>query len=324
VDENLIGYLLDALEPAERRKVERYLRANPEAAERLAVLQEALEPLAADSEPIEPPLGLWVRTLGRIADYRNQSLPQAPQIPAGRSGGPGGSWWRRADVAVAASILLCASLLLTPGLGQLRYRANIAACQNNLREVHTALAAYSDRHQGKFPDIASAAPEPRNVAVLFIPMLREDGLLPETTKVSCPAVGGQPTTVLSLRQINQLALDDFNRSVAGMAGCYAYSLGYSDENGIHGIRLIPEMPNISFLPIMADRPPDDIDGGSVVNSPNHGGRGQNVLYVDGRCAFWANRTVGVAGDDIYLNYEMKVKAGKSIWDSVLATGECRP
>ncbi len=35
------------------------------------------------------------------------------------------------------------------------------------------------------------------------------------------------------------------------------------------------------------------------NSPNHGGRGQNVLFCDGSVVFVKGRTVDVSLDDIY-------------------------
>jgi prepilin-type processing-associated H-X9-DG protein len=35
------------------------------------------------------------------------------------------------------------------------------------------------------------------------------------------------------------------------------------------------------------------------NSPNHGGRGQNVLFCDGSVAFIKNRYVDISLDDIY-------------------------
>ena len=61
-----------------------------------------------------------------------------------------------------------------------------------------------------------------------------------------------------------------------------------------------------------------------MNSPNHGGVGQNVLYLNGRVRFCTNRTVGVDGDDIYLNKEKQPEAGIDRWDSVLGASGFHP
>jgi hypothetical protein len=323
MDENLLGYLLDALEPREQRDVEVFLHDHPEAQDRLEVLRHALEPLAADRDSIEPPPGLWAHTMARLTEYRSHHLPAAPaSLPAYS---PPRSRWRRPDVLVAAGILLCVCLLIPPGLNMVRDRHNVLACQNNLRVFYTGLKDYSERHHGEFPDVATAAPEPRNVAGTFVPILNEEQLLPATVSVDCPARGRQPPSPLSLHDLEEMGLDEFRRHVPLLAGCYAYALGYRDEQGIvHGLRLNPDQPEFSVQPIMADRPPLDVAFGNPANSPNHGGRGQNVLYTDGHCMFWTARTVGVAGDDIYLNQEKKVGAGKTPWDSVLAGSAARP
>ena len=136
--------------------------------------------------------------------------------------------WRRLDVAVAAGILLCLGLLIPPTLNYVRYRADILACQNNLRAFYAALDDYSQRHDGDFPNVAAAAPEPRNVAGMFIPILNEEKLLPETLSVSCPARGHQAPTPISLEQVKRMGSDEFSQYLSDMAGCYAYTLGYAD------------------------------------------------------------------------------------------------
>ena len=117
---------------------------------------------------------------------------------------------------------------------------------------------------------------------------------------------------------------EFKNAVQNLAGCYAYTLGYADPSGaLHGLRIDPDQPN-AFTPIVADRPPADVENGNFANSPNHAGYGQNVLYIDGHAAFWKTRNAGVDGDDIFLNFDRKVAAGKSRFDSVLGASLCRP
>ena len=70
------------------------------------------------------------------------------------------------------------------------------------------------------------------------------------------------------------------------------------------------------------------DGGMqrlrAVNSPNHQGEGQNVLYIDGHVSFHTTRAAGIDGDDIYVNQEGHVSAGCNLRDSVLGASWVRP
>jgi prepilin-type processing-associated H-X9-DG protein len=323
MDEHLVGYLLDALDPDERRQVEAHLRAHPESRGQLNRLRELLQPLSSDLHPVEPPGGLWVRTLARIAEFQCRHLPAAPAPPASRAVAPPRSSWRPADLLVAASILLCLALLLPSGIAKLRDVSQIAACQDNLRRFHVALNAYSDRHGGDFPNVATAVPEPRNVAGTFVPVLRDNGVLPQDVSVTCPAHDRQPPYPVSLKDVAEMQPEQFAQCAPNLAGLYAYTLGYWDENGPHGLRLEPDQPN-AFLPILADQPPLNVEGGDLGNSPNHGGRGQNVLYIDGHCAYQTTRNAGYRGDDIYLNYDRQVKAGKELYDAVLGRSAAHP
>ena len=63
MDEHLVGYLLKALDSDTERQVGDYLRASPEGRTRLELLRQALEPLEADKEEIDPPADLHLRTL---------------------------------------------------------------------------------------------------------------------------------------------------------------------------------------------------------------------------------------------------------------------
>src|SRR6516165_5448186 len=118
MDENLVGYLLDALDAEDRRKVESYLRARPEARKRLARLRQLLNPLEADLHPSDPPPGLWVRTLAQVAEYQCRRLPSAPPVRVSSVPLSARGWWRRADVLVAASLLVCVGALIFTGLNK--------------------------------------------------------------------------------------------------------------------------------------------------------------------------------------------------------------
>jgi prepilin-type processing-associated H-X9-DG protein len=328
MDENLVGYLLNAIDPDTHRRVDDYLRGHPEARGRLELLRGALAPLAADREPVAPPPGLWVNTLARVAEYRCRNLPFAPP-PGSRSAVPSRSWWRRPDALVAAAILLVTVSLVSPALQKLRHRHyQVEACKNNLRLFHQAVTAYCDLHNNQLPMVQ--AEPPCNVAGVFVPILNQAGVLRPEISVSCPSREHRPPACQSLddlRDVWRTRPDEFYRYSASLTTCYAYSLGYRDEAGrLHGLRRDPGQSHQDFLPILADRPPFDQRDPAVTdgNSRNHGGDGQNVLYLDGHARFCTTRTVGVGGDDIYVNRRRQVAAGLDRDDTVLAASAARP
>ena len=92
------------------------------------------------------------------------------------------------------------------------------------------------------------------------------------------------------------------------------------DDAVVGLRFDPSKP-INRLPLMADCPPANPQCG---NSPNHAGKGQNVLFMDGHVEFCTERNVGVRGDDIFLNKAAQVAAGLDWTDSVLGRSSATP
>jgi prepilin-type processing-associated H-X9-DG protein len=323
MDENLIGYLLNALEPEEQRQVEVYLAGNPEARQRLRLLRQALAPLDADADgdEVEPPAGLAVRTLARVQPA-NGELPRAPALRTRYVGPSGRSFWRRADVLVAASVLFLATGVASAWLVHIRQSHDLVACQNNLRELYEGLRGYSEQHHNRFPNPAEAAPRSRAVAGLVVPILASAGHLPSDTSVRCPGTGGAPLfPAFTLEKVLSMSDADFQLDAVRLACSYGYSLGYVDPDGNYeGPRFDPRQP-ISQLPIMSDCPPLDL---SLGNSPNHDGLGQNVLYTDGHVRFCTSRRVGFFGDDIFTNRQHQVAAGVDVLDTVLGRSSARP
>jgi prepilin-type processing-associated H-X9-DG protein len=328
MEENFVGYVLEALDPETQREVEEYLRDNPQAQGQVALLRQALEPLQADAEEIDPPPGLAIRTLAGVAEYCCRDLPRAP-IPTNRWAGAAPTrWWRRADVLVAASLLLGASLLLPPLIGYLHRQQEMASCRDNLRVFGEALVKYSQGHRGAFPHVASREqlgkefPAERRVAGLFLPMLVDAGLLdPETASLRCPGNPGNSGSARCswhLQDLEKMPDKDFKGQAPLLCGCYAYTLGFLTDKGIEGYRQDTSPP----MPILSDRPRYQEESAAGENSPNHGGRGQNVLFTDGHVAFLTSRTV--AGDDIFLNLNQRVAAGLRRQDIVLGVSDARP
>src|SRR4029079_18739578 len=75
-DEDLTGYLMDALDADDRVAVDAQLRTNPDAAVRLDQLRARFAPLEADRAAAPAPAGLALRTMGRLAEYLAEHDPQ--------------------------------------------------------------------------------------------------------------------------------------------------------------------------------------------------------------------------------------------------------
>jgi hypothetical protein len=320
MDEHLVGYLLDALDPDSHRQVEGALRDDSNARRRLEHLRRILQPLEADRACPEVPRDLVARTIGRVAEcacrgasdhVRTPEPAPAPAVPAmpaaqllcdlsarsDRAASRPPSW-RRADLLVAACLSILVGGILTAGIAYLHHQKQVMACADHMRQFHQALATYADTHAGCLPQVQDI--EPDNRADCFGPILREAGLLPADLRAACPAA----------------------RPGSGPVG-YAYTLGYRGSDGeLVGLR-VDDSSNLAgvFLPVLADRPSQS--GGARGNTPDHR-RGQNVLYLGGHVRFCTNTQAGVEGDDIYVNHEGRVAAGLGRYDTVLGVGPDQP
>jgi hypothetical protein len=313
MDEHLLGYLLKTLDPVTQQRVESYLRTHPDARARLELLEQALEPLAED-EAEAPPADLVFRTMARVSEY-HCALPAAPKpTPHQRNTSPR-RWARPVDWAVAAVLLLLVGGVLTPLIARQRQMQQRLACENNLRKFWVGLEAYADRSNNAFPQVE--ADGPRAVAGIFVPLLTDCGLA-EDVSVECPARGERPPSgyrVKDLEQLHRASPADYRAAAHDLAGHYAYCLGYQDGQSHHGLA----RGSGDGLPILADSSTEE--GG---NSGNHGGGGQNVLYVGGNVRWCVQPTVGLEGDNIYVNRHNRVRAGVCRTDTVLAPSEVQP
>src|SRR5687767_2650385 len=78
--EDLLGYLLGALDRAEHERVAQELTQNPQLSDELARLQTCLDRVGLSEQPayFEPPAGLALRTCQKVAVY------QSPQVELAR------------------------------------------------------------------------------------------------------------------------------------------------------------------------------------------------------------------------------------------------
>ena len=324
-DEDLLGYVLDLLDPAERAAVGAHLLTHPADAARADAVRAALAPLAVDRLPDPPPEALALRTLARVAQHVADTEPRsrpdhataadvvraALGSPKRRLGPPtdrpesralGGRF--RGELLVAASIGLFAVGFVLSAVSRVRFNSEVAACQNNLRAIHQGLTNYSDRNGGQFPQIGgSAYPTAETFVSALAATEFPSGFLP-----SCPA---------------ESRSDADARSGLVQVVKYAYTLGHRSPTGdVLGLRRADYLDETDCVPIAADYPLPSGFPGSGMTSPHV--RGNNVLFVGGNVRFATTTMVGMNGDDIYCNRNGQVAAGIDRADAVLGRAGDRP
>jgi hypothetical protein len=304
--QNLLDHALGQLEGPERAEVERQLAADPCETQTYDGLVRALDQLLDDGLVIEVPPDLATRTLAYVSENRRQRriLDFVPvTVP-----------FRWADVAVAACVLLAGMLTLLPAVQRSKARMNQAACVFNLQRLGLGLAQYGHQHR-VYPYQPSDCPQA--TAGTFAALLHEAGLLDDLSTLDCPSNGAcQHVPLPDLQALCTLHRNDPGRYQQTLRWDYAYHGGYRDGSG-------PAQPLTTAcahnIPLLADQPPHEAGLKQILpgNSPNHGGRGQNVLFTDLHVGWHNTRSLGPHDPDMFLNDSQQPGPGLRRDDAVL-------
>jgi prepilin-type processing-associated H-X9-DG protein len=316
--EQLLDYLLGALDADEREEVERKLADDPRWRHELEELRDQLQLLDCGRQEFEPPGDLVARTCGLVASCHEPVTPARREQMTRSSDRLVGRSPALMDLFVATGICVAMAALFFPAVVYSRDEARRATCQNNLRLFGVALHAYSQEYatlpqiplQGKL-SFAGYCPT----------LLHEAGFFQDASILLCPGAEfpvpagefGIPTLdeIIQAQGIRLRRL----REVAG--GAFGYNLGVY-ENGRHTAARYEARPNFVWA---GDAPsmylPQRI-------SANHSGRGMNLLFEDGHVAFvWGCRVPGTH-DDVLRSYAGFVEAGRFKGDSVIGGSLARP
>jgi hypothetical protein len=310
--DDLVGYLVDALEPHEKMAVESQLGRDGALQKDLEVLRRKLAVLEADHLHYDPPLGLAERTCEFVASRIDVALaPPAPPRPR----------WRIIDFAVAAAVFLAASTLFLPKLQQSRFAAQVTGCQNNLQALGRSLAQFAHLNDGRFPVLVQG--DRQLPAGVYATRLSQHGLLTEPQVVVCPSSpqadqqGG--FHVPGLQEVENAPADQLVDLFRAMGGSYGYNLGYLSDGRYQPTKNLQR----STFALMADAPDVEKSRGQL-SSFNHGRGGQNVLFEDGHVRFLTTCTADGCRDHIYLNDEGEPTAGVHRDDAVIGPSFAHP
>ena len=334
VREQLIGYLLGALEDSERESVESQLEVNPRLRRELAKVRRTLRPFWVVQPDFVPPPGLAAQTCELVAyqsaraalpspPLRREPLPVAssPWEPAsaGATSSGGGTSWSWHDLAVLAGLVLVASMLVFPAIQSSRFNARLVACQDNLRQLGLALTQYSERHEGYFP----CAPDRGALASagIYAHTLLSNGFIDDPRRMICPGSplaedrqARLPSPQELLATVDGKKLDQLRRLIGGS---YGGCLGYMEDGQYRNTRNMRR----PFFALMADTPSPHLPG---FQSVNHSGRGQNVLLESCRVMFFPTPKPDVRADDIFVNDTGFIAAGMQRDDSVIVSSTLVP
>jgi prepilin-type processing-associated H-X9-DG protein len=320
--EQLLGYLLGALDAAEREEVEQRLAVDPEWQRELESLHSCLEPLEASYEQFEPPARLAERTCEFVAKRAESEVvaPATARLPAAISPPAATTRWSIADVIVVAGICLAAALLFFPAISNSRYIARLTACENNLREFGVALADYSDkRGAGYFPAVPSRGN--RAFAGVYAPTLFDEGYLDRPEVTICPssalAEGGNRIWIPTLVEIDAANGSALIALQEAAGGSYGYNLGVVKD----GQHFAPLNSGRTYFALMSDAPTLDLN---TALSANHGGRSYNMLFEDGHVRYISKQGAEMYPDDPFRNRRGVVEAGIDENDAVIGPSLAPP
>lgn len=317
--DQLIGYLLDALEPAERAALERRLTNDASLRQDLGILQRSLTGLDADRGHYDPPANLVERTLEFVSDESTRVM-SLPSMTPDRTPPVARSRWSIADMVVTAGVLIAASLVFIPAVNQSRYSARVTGCQNNLRQLGVALVSYADANGRYFPTVPTKGP--MAAAGIYANTLFHNGFLDDPHLVICPASAladnARTFRVPTNDELEKAQAPQLVEMQRAMGGSYGYTLGHVYKGRYHPTKNLGR----SKFALMADAP--TCASISNIVSDNHGGSGQNVLFEDGHVAHMTSRTPEGCGDDIFLNDQGEVSAGTHRDDAVIAPSPAKP
>ena len=320
VRENLVGYLLGALEPAEQQAVERELAQDESLCRELSLFKSRLELMDTDDDFIHPPKDLVSNTLASIVAFEDEHKVQPASISlrSDSAVSRGVSGWSLTDLIVAAGICVAAAMLFFPAIANSRNQARIAACQHNLQSIGRALHSYSEFNQGYFPPLPNEGK--MAVAGYYAVVLRDQEFITDPRQFVCPSssVNVQPNWTLPTReQIESATGPKLIVMQQSMGGSYGYTLGYLVNGQYHPTR---NLQRPSYV-IMADSPnPYAPASGSL----NHGGRGQNVLFEDLHFQYIVERDQDGCWDYVYVNRQGEPAAGVDMHDSVVGSSATSP
>ncbi len=319
--EDLLGYLLGALDDAARQRIESRLAEDPELRREFYRLKRCLEPLDTLAEEYEPPSGLADRVCENVERCAEQAKPVPRSLTShGHDSRFRRSQWSLADGVVVALVCLMAITLFLPALANSRFLSEKILCQNNLRSLGSALVGYSDRQPDRTFPFVPLEGHQAFAGVYASKLLDKQLVSPDDVMLICPsselARRNKPWQVPTLAEIERASRMHLVELQENAGGSYAYNIGYVEDLKYRGV----VNQGRTHFALLGDAPSYHLPGR---RSANHGGRGQNILYEDGHILFVSDPQL-LREDDPLRNRAGYLEAGQDCDDAVVAPSAVRP
>ncbi len=301
--QDMLDYAFGLVDEPRRYAFDREMASDPALADRVVKLGSSLNLLLDDGDALDPPPDLADRAAAVVEARRRR--------PHFQDFTPSRVPFRWSDVAVAATVFFAAILTLTVPLMRSRAQMDQAACAFNLGKLGVGLARYATTH-GTYPLVPASYP----VGTYGV-MLHDAHILNDPAVLTCPsAMKDRPAAALpDYEKFCELVNQSPEACRELLAGHFAYNVGYHISSG--KAVAVPDSP-ANVTPIASDGPANDREGHILDgNSPNHGGRGQNVLYSDGHVGWKPTRWVSHVDHDLFLNNAHRPAPGLHAGDSAL-------
>lgn len=318
----LFDYCVGLTSEKETAEAEQLIASHNQAAQIYSKLKAALAPLEAlESEPC--PDELVEGTIWRLNNQARSSQLRLQQLLAteqARSASTKGRFWRNlGQIAGAAAVILIATAILFPLSGYARQKYHRQCCQAQLRRVFAGLSNYIYAHDGQMPAVATTEGAPwwkvgysgkENQSNTRHMWLLVKGNYVNPADFVCPG-RKQSRAIRRAIRLDASQLKNYNDFPARAYVPYSFRIRYSKSTKPQLRRrrvLIADLsPLFENLPRDYSRPfrlrlNEDL---LILNSINHGRRGQNVLFYDGSVKFIKTRHADISADDIFTLQEMR-------------------
>jgi hypothetical protein len=310
--ELIFDYCLGTADFQQREQARLLIESNPEAADFCSKVQASIGPL--DEWTVEPcPDQLVENTVlyvNQAASKSQEKLGELLAFEESRVPSTRSTLWinlgRR--LAMAAAFMIIGSVVLTT-MRYMRYHAWRTQCQAQLAGIGQGISNYSADYEGKLPAVVTSAGSPwwkvgdpgqDNVSNTRHIWLLVKGGYVSPKQFICPGAKTGDLEQISNEQAQSL-LDFPNRRYIP----YSMRLICDKPPSVSSIGrklIISDMnPLFESLPTDFGRPLElKLDDKLLkVNSNNHQGKGQNLLFSDGSVQFVNTRRVGINNDDIF-------------------------
>jgi len=317
MNEDIIGYVMGALDAQEHQRIEDLLRSDTDLQSQVDLIRRSLQPLESYRH-CEPPSDLHNQTLAYVFDQVDahkvgSTTPMAqPAFTSKQLVTSSRRSWRPMDIFVTGIVAASLLMLLSPALFNSRFAAELRQCQNNLQNLYAGFSQYSITHEGEFPTVPNSSAFATSGA--YAPILLEQGYVTDEGNFFCPAaaesIAWRQQGIPTKQTVANARVEDLAALQQRMGGTYGYSVGYQAGDRIRAIRN-QQRPNFALI---ADRP----SGQSIDRySMNHGGLGQNILFENGHVAFVRGTQTAGLGDHYYVSDRGIVEPGVHRDDSVI-------